>query len=262
MIVKVLDDNGAGTTGGAAEGIRYAAQNGARVINLSLGGDTPDKRLNDAVKEAEAAGALVVCSAGNENRDIDEKPSYPAAIPAQNLIAVASTDPDSGKGISPYSNFGRFAVQVAAPGAEILSASHDGGWELKSGTSMASPMVAGVAALAASVNPRISAVDLRSVIMQNAARGRVPVAAGYVDALRSVLAASHASATTRRSGRGCGSSRPSAPAAASASRPPCSARQRPSAATRCASEAAGRSGSPPAPASSRSPSASPAAGCG
>jgi len=58
---------------------------------------------------------------------------------------------------------------------------------------MASPMVAGVAALAASVNPRISPVDLRAVIMQNAARARVPVAAGYVDALRSVVAASHAS---------------------------------------------------------------------
>jgi subtilisin family serine protease len=193
MIVKALDDNGAGTTGGAAEGIRYAAENGARVINLSLGGDTPDKRLVEAVHTAEAAGALVVCSAGNNSRDIDDTPSYPAAIPAQNLLAVAATDPASGKGISNFSNFGRRAVQVAAPGADILSASRDGTWEMMSGTSMASPMVAGVAALAASVNPRISPVGLRAVIMQNAARSRLPVAAGYVDALRSVLAASHAS---------------------------------------------------------------------
>jgi glycine betaine/choline ABC-type transport system substrate-binding protein len=193
MIVKALADNGAGTTGGAAEGIRYAADNGARIINLSLGGDTPDKRLDEAIKVAEAAGALVVCSAGNDGRDIDDKPSYPAAIPAQNLLAVASTDPDSGKGISSYSNFGRFAVQVAAPGAGILSASRDGTWEVMSGTSMASPMVAGVAALAASVNPRISPVDLRAIIMQSSSRARLPVAAGYVDALRTVLAASHAS---------------------------------------------------------------------
>jgi len=193
MIVRVLDAEGAGTTGAVAEGIRYAADNGARIINLSLGGSTPDKRLDEAVKAAEGAGALVVCSAGNENRNIDSKPSYPAAIPAQNLLAVASTDPQSGKGISSYSNFGRFAVQVAAPGADILSASRDGGWELRSGTSMASPMVAGVAALAASVNPRISPVDLRAVIMQNATRARLPVAAGYVDALRTVVAASHAS---------------------------------------------------------------------
>jgi subtilisin family serine protease len=200
MIVRVLDDSGGGTTGGVAEGIRYAAENGARIINLSLGGPTPDKRLEEAVKAAADAGALVVCSAGNESRNIDERPSYPAAIPSQNLLAVASTDPDSGKGISEFSNFGRGAVQVAAPGGQILSASKDGTWELKSGTSMAAPMVTGVAALAASVNPRISAVDLRAVIMQNATRSRLPVSAGYVDALRAVVAASHASGydTTQR----------------------------------------------------------------
>jgi subtilisin family serine protease len=193
MIVKVLDDRGAGTTGGAAEGIRYAAANGARVINCSIGGDRPDPNLTAAVKAAGDAGALVVASAGNDSRDIDSRPNYPAAIAAQNLIAVAATDPDSGRGISEFSNFGRLAVQVAAPGAQILSSAKDGAWEIKSGTSMAAPMVTGVAALAASVNPRISAVDLRAVLMQNATRSRLPVAAGYVDALRSVLSASHAS---------------------------------------------------------------------
>jgi subtilisin family serine protease len=192
MIVKVLSDAGAGTTGAVAEGIRYAAANGARIINLSLGGEQPDQRLDEAVRAAGDAGALVVCSAGNSGRDIDVQPNFPAAIPAQNLLAVASTDPENGRGISDYSNFGRLTVQVAAPGAEILSTSHDGGYELKSGTSMAAPMVTGVAALAASVNPRITAVDLRAVLMQNAARSRLPVAAGYVDALRTVLSASHA----------------------------------------------------------------------
>jgi subtilisin family serine protease len=193
MIVRVLDDNGAGTTGSVAEAIRYAAQNGARVINLSLGGDSNDQRMADAIRAAGEANTLIVCSAGNDGRDIDQQPSYPAAIAAQNLIAVAATDPESGRGISSFSNFGRLAVQVAAPGAEILSSAKDGGHEVKSGTSMAAPMVAGVAALAAAVNPRISAVDLRSVLMQNATTGQLRVAAGYVDALRTVLAASHAS---------------------------------------------------------------------
>jgi subtilisin family serine protease len=192
MIVKVLADDGAGNTGNVAEGIRYAAANGARVINCSLGSDESDRRMNEAVKAAGDAGALIVASAGNDGRNIDTKPNYPAAIPASNLLAVASTDPDSGRGISEFSNFGRLTVQVAAPGANILSASKTGGWEMKSGTSMAAPMVTGVAALAASVNPRISAVDLRAVLMQNATRSRLPVAAGYVDALRSALAASHA----------------------------------------------------------------------
>jgi subtilisin family serine protease len=191
MIVKVLDDNGAGTSGSIAEAIRYAAANGARVINCSLGGDAPDPRLTAAVQAAGEANALVVAAAGNDGRDIDTRPIYPAAIPASNLLAVASTDPDSGRAISQFSNFGRLTVQVAAPGAQILSSVKDGGWGLMSGTSMAAPVVTGVAALAASVNPRIAAVDLRAVLMQNATRSRLPVAAGYVDALRSVLAASH-----------------------------------------------------------------------
>ena len=190
MIVKVLDDNAAGSTGAVAEGIRYAAANGARVINLSLGGDELDKRLAEAVKAAADANVLVVASAGNSGRDIDKRPSYPAAIPAANLVAVAATDPSSGRDISDFSNFGRLTVQVAAPGAGVLSSSHDGGYELKSGTSMAAPMVTGVAALAAGVNPSLSAVDLRSVLLQNATRSRLPVAAGYIDALHSVLAAS------------------------------------------------------------------------
>ena len=193
MIVKVLGDSGAGTMGSVAEGIRYAAANGARVINTSLGGDEPDRRLEDAVAAAADAGVLVVASAGNDNRNIDTTPNYPASVPASNVLAVASTDPDSGRSISGYSNYGRLTVQVAAPGADILSAAKDGGWKLDSGTSMAAPMVTGVAALAVSVNPRISATDLRAVLMQNATRSRLPVAAGYVDALRTVLAASHAS---------------------------------------------------------------------
>src|SRR3954471_2829660 len=168
MIVKVLQADGSGTTGAVAEGIRYAAANGARVINLSLAG-------ND-----------------NDGRDIDRQPSYPASLPEANLLAVASTDPDDGRGISDFSNFGRLAAQVPAPGAGILSSANTGSWEIKSGTSMAAPMVAGVAALAVSGNPQISAVDLRGLLMQNAGRSKLPVAAGYVNALHTVLAASSA----------------------------------------------------------------------
>src|SRR3954469_15363754 len=192
MIVKVLKADGSGTTGAVAEGIRYAAANGARVINLSLAGNDDDPRLAEAVRAAAAANALVVASAGNDGRDIDRRPSYPASLPEPNLLAVASTDPNDGRGISDFSNFGRLAVQVAAPGAQILSSANDGGWKLMSGTSMAAPMVAGVAALAVSANPHINAVDRRGLLMQNAARSRLPVAAGYVDAPHTVLAASSA----------------------------------------------------------------------
>jgi subtilisin family serine protease len=192
MIVKVMDAQGRGTTGAVAEGIRYAAANGARIINLSIQGDTPDPRLNDAIAAAGAANALVVVAAGNSSRDIDSKPSYPASIAAPNLIAVAATSPDTGRALNAQSNFGRLDVQLAAPGEDILSTANNGGYISLTGTSMASPMVAGVAALAASVNPRLSATDLRAILLQNAARSSLPVSAGYVDALGSVLAATTA----------------------------------------------------------------------
>jgi subtilisin family serine protease len=190
MVVKVLDDQGRGTTGQVAEGIRYAAANGAKIINLSLGSDADDPAMDAAIRDATASGVLVVASAGNQGRDTDTKPFYPASLAAPNLLAVASTDPNAGRDLSGFSNYGQLTVQVAAPGGEILSTSKDGGYEDKSGTSMAAPMVSGVAALAAGVNPQISPVDLRAVIMGNATRSQLPLSSGYVDALHSVLAAS------------------------------------------------------------------------
>jgi hypothetical protein len=89
-------------------------------------------------------------------------------------------------------NHGTLSVQLAAPGQEILSTSHDGGYVVESGTSMAAPMTSGVAALMASANRRIGGVELRSLLLQSATRSQLPVAAGYVDALRAVLAASTA----------------------------------------------------------------------
>lgn len=186
MTVRVLDSAGRGTTGAVAEGIRYAAANGARIINASLQGDDPDAAVNAAIEAAGAANALVVVSAGNSARDIDRQPSYPAAIPAPNLIGVAATAPDDGRDLDSYSNYGRISVGLAAPGGQILSTTNDGGFGYKSGTSMAAPMVAGVAALMVSVNPSLSAADLRAKLLQHAGRAQLPVAAGYVDAQASV----------------------------------------------------------------------------
>ena len=192
MIVKVMNAEGVGTTGAVAEGIRYAAANGARVINVSIQGDDPDSRVDEAVAAAAGANALVVVSAGNSGRDIDARPSYPAAIPAPNLIGVAGTTPDDGRSLDPQSNYGRLNVQLAAPGQEILSTGNDGSYVFKSGTSMASPMVAGVAALMASVNPSLSAADLRGQLLAHATRASVPVGAGYLDAVNAVVSASTA----------------------------------------------------------------------
>ena len=186
MTVRVLDDTGAGTTGAVAEGIRYAAANGARVINASVQGDEPDPRMEAAIAAAGAANALVVVSAGNSARDIDAKPVYPAAIAAPNLISVAATAPSAGVNLDSYSNYGRLAVGLAAPGGDILATTNDGGYGRKSGTSMAAPIVAGVAAMMLALNPGLSASELRARLLQHAGRSRLPVAAGYVDALASV----------------------------------------------------------------------------
>jgi subtilisin family serine protease len=186
MTVKVLDADGGGRTSAVAEGIRYAAANGARIINMSLGGDQPDTRIKEAIDAAAAANVIVVCSAGNSGRDIDAKPSYPVSFAAPNLIGVAATIPQAGKELGGFSNFGRTTVQLAAPGEEVLSTTNDGGFGYKTGTSMAAPHVAGVAALMAAVAPNLSAGELRAQLLQNASRASLPVGSGYLDALASV----------------------------------------------------------------------------
>jgi subtilisin family serine protease len=192
MTVKVLDDQGAGTTGAVAEGIRYAAANGARIINLSLEGTTDDPRMRAAVDAAAAANALIICSAGNSGLNVDQKPVYPVSIAAPNVVGVAATEPADGRDLPDFSNYGKLTVPVAAPGVEVISTSKSGGYEYKSGTSMAAPHVSGVAALMAAVAPNLPAAELRALLLQHAERTSLPVSAGYVDALGAVLAASEA----------------------------------------------------------------------
>ena len=166
------------------------------MINLSLGGDVPDTRVKDAIAAAAAANVLVVCSAGNSGRDIDAQPSYPVSFAAPNLIGVAATVPDAGRRLGDFSNFGRATVSLAAPGESVLSTTNDGGYGLKSGTSMAAPHVAGVAALMISVAPNLSVAELRAQLLEHAARAGVPVGSGYLDALGSVRGVTGATDTT------------------------------------------------------------------
>ena len=193
MTVKVLDAHGSGNMGAVADGISYAAANGARIINLSLGGPFRDKWLAAAVKTANAANVLIIASAGNEGISIDRQPFYPASFPSPNIIAVAATAPNSGRQMPDYSNYGKLTVPIAAPGSDVLSTSKTGAWEYKSGTSMAAPHATGVAALMAAVRPDASAAELRAMMLQAASRSSLPVGAGYLDAARSVVQAMNGS---------------------------------------------------------------------
>jgi Subtilase family len=190
MTVRILDSRGSGSTKMLADGIRYAAANGAQIINLSLETTADDPKVRAAVKEAAAANVLIVCSAGNMGQNVDRRPLYPVSIASDNLIGVAATAPaDDGEAIPQFSNFGPLTVPVAAPGEGVVSTAKDGGYETRSGTSMAAPHVSGVAALMASVAPGLSAQELRGLLLEHAVRPPTPGKPGYVDALGSVQAA-------------------------------------------------------------------------
>ncbi|UVI32158.1 S8 family peptidase [Paenibacillus spongiae] len=158
--VKVLDSSGAGSTYSVAEGIIWATDNGAKVINMSLGNYAEAEFLHDAIKYAFDRDVVLIAASGNDNT---ERPGYPAAYPE--VFAVASTDPDGSK--SSFSNYGDY-IDVAAPGASIASTYPGSQYAALSGTSMASPHVAALAGLIRSINPKLTNTQVMD-IMRNSA---------------------------------------------------------------------------------------------
>jgi thermitase len=164
LIAKVLDEGGSGYSADVAEGITWSADNGAKVINLSLSNGAKDNPVKDAVDYATRRGAIVVAAAGNTRKS---RPMYPAAY--SNVMAVAATDRhDQPASFSTYGDW----VDIAAPGRSILSTIPGGRYAFKNGTSMAAPHVSALAGLLASqeldragINKRIfnTAVDLGPV---------------------------------------------------------------------------------------------------
>ncbi len=168
--VKVLGDNGSGSFSGIAAGIIWAADNGANVINMSLGGTTGSNTLRDAVDYAWGKGVVVVAAAGNSSTD---SLFYPASY--TNVIAVAATDRNDA--MASFSNFGASWVDVAAPGLDIFSTAPDHSnriwgkgksYGTISGTSMASPHVAGIAGLVWSTGACTTATCVRAAVEHGA----------------------------------------------------------------------------------------------
>jgi subtilisin family serine protease len=181
MAVKFLDSNGRGSTDGAVSGIYYATNNGADIISNSWGGGPYSQTLKEAFDYAFSQGVFLVAAAGNDN---DFWPAYPAYF--DNVMAVAATDHNDAKAY--FSNYGNW-IDVAAPGESILSLrganclygkiagykslfypNNDSNAKMAilSGTSMACPHVAGVAALCLSEEPNLSAADLWRLIINGA----------------------------------------------------------------------------------------------
>jgi subtilisin family serine protease len=178
------------------EGMQYALDNGARIINFSLGSHTENPALEDAVATADALGAVLVAAAGNGGADNDTWPMYPASYPFDNVISVAATDRNDGlaSGSGWASNFGDSSVDIGAPGKDVLTTQLGGDWTLGSGTSFAAPHVSGAVALVRTVRPLASPSEVSSFIFETAdqvaALAGKTVTGGRLDAGAALWAAS------------------------------------------------------------------------
>jgi len=145
MALKFLDASGSGTTAGAIEALNYAVKMGARITNNSWGGAPFSQALLDAIDAAGAAGDLFVASAGGGGADNDLDPEYPASYASASIVAVCGTDADDN--LAGFSAYGATSVDLAAPGADILSTYPGASYSFYSGTSMATAHVTGVVGL-------------------------------------------------------------------------------------------------------------------
>lgn len=197
MALKFLDESGGGYTSDAIAALNYAVANGARISNNSWGGGGFEASFETALKNAQAKGHIFVAAAGNDGWNNDRDAFYPAGYNVDNVVSVAATDRNDE--LAWFSNYGRNSVDIAAPGVDIYStfptrstpAMRDGGYTTNyasiSGTSMATPHVAGVIALVMSEFPDLeydavidkvlSTVDIVEGAAQTVTGGRLNAAA-------------------------------------------------------------------------------------
>lgn len=159
-----------------ALGIRYAVDNGAKVINGSFGKYFSQNKelVIDAIKYAESKDVLLVIAAGNESYDLDVTNKYPndtydnSPEFAKNVLIIGALTPDYGsKMVASFSNYGKNNVDIFAPGEKIYATTPLNTYEYLQGTSMASPNVAGVAALIRSYYPSLTAIEVKQIIMES-----------------------------------------------------------------------------------------------
>ncbi len=167
---KFLDAAGNGSTSDAIKcidymvGLKNAGVN-LRVLNNSWGGGGYSQALADAIASSEAADLLFVAAAGNDTIDNDVNPHYPSNYENASVLSVASTDQTDN--ISWFSHYGLTSVDMGAPGSAILSTTPGESYASYSGTSMATPHVAGAAALVLSINPELNTQELKELLMSS-----------------------------------------------------------------------------------------------
>ncbi len=162
--VKFLSASGSGSLQGAIESINYARMMKVNIMSNSWGGGGFSQALMDSIVAAKEAGIVFVAAAGNESNNNDAKPTYPASYDVDNIISVAATD--NRDTIAKFSNYGAARVHVAAPGVKVFSTTKDGKYAAFSGTSMATPHVAGIAALMLADQPTLTYQEVKARLIQ------------------------------------------------------------------------------------------------
>ena len=168
MPLKFMNAGGSGSTKDAIEAINYVIDRkragvNVRVISASWGSTQKSRALGDVIRKAYENDILFVAAAGNSSVDNDRNPHYPSSFDVPNVVSVAALDRHDA--LASFSNYGAKSVAIAAPGVDILSTWLGNEYEEKSGTSMATPVVSGVAALILADHPQMSVDELKKKLL-------------------------------------------------------------------------------------------------
>lgn len=168
MPLKFMNASGFGSTKDAIEAINYVIDRkkegvNVRVISASWGSTQKSRALGDAIRKAGENGIMFIAAAGNSSTNNDQRPHYPSNYDLPNVLSVAALDRNDQ--LASFSNYGVKTVAIAAPGVDILSTWLGNQYEEKSGTSMATPVISGVAALILAEHPKMSVDELRKKLM-------------------------------------------------------------------------------------------------
>jgi Zn-dependent metalloprotease/subtilisin family serine protease len=165
MAIKIFSDGGSTNDATILNAVAYANAMGVKVTNNSWGGGPFSQSLKDIINDGAVNGYLFIAAAGNNyGNNNDTSPQYPASYDCENIISVASTDHNDL--MSSFSNYGATSVDLAAPGSNVYSTTPSGNYGSKSGTSMATPHVAGAAGLLMSYNPSLSGAEIKQILLE------------------------------------------------------------------------------------------------
>ncbi len=174
----------------AIKAIEYAIKMRVKIMSNSWGGSQSSQALAQVITKAEQSGIMFIAASGNESRNADQQPSYPAGYKNSNIISVAATDANDR--LANFSNYGFTSVDIGAPGVSIYSTTPNNHYQYMSGTSMATPLVSGVVALMYGVKPTATVCEVRKALLSSVdvvstLQGKVS-SNGRINALKAVEA--------------------------------------------------------------------------